>query len=116
MVTSDHSPKDIEEKRLEFDRAAFGTLGMESAFGILNQLYPMETSVEILSRGRSRFGLKEHALAEGEIADLTLFNPKGEQVLELEHLESTSKNSMFLGQQLHGRVYGVVVGEKTNLL
>ncbi|MDG1573019.1 dihydroorotase [Robiginitalea sp. M366] len=115
FVTSDHSPKDIEEKRLEFDRAAFGSLGLESAFGILSRIYPLELCVEILTRGRERFGLPAVALEEGQRANLTLFNPEGTRTLQEADLASTSKNSMYIGQELQGSVYGVVVGDKTQL-
>lgn len=115
MVTTDHSPMDIEEKRLEFDRAAFGTLGLESAFGLLNKLFGTDQAVEMLTRGRSRFGAPEVALREGERAVLSLFDPDAEYTLEESDLKSTSKNSMFLGTPLKGKAYGVIVGAKTNL-
>src|SRR5690606_24249475 len=38
MVTSDHNPMDVEHKKIEFDHAAYGTIGLESAFGALNTL------------------------------------------------------------------------------
>ncbi|SFR46155.1 dihydroorotase [Robiginitalea myxolifaciens] len=115
FACSDHSPLDIEEKRLEFDRAAFGSLGLESAFGALNKLLGAEESTAILCRGRKRYGLQEVQLNEGETANLTLFNPEPEFVLESESLESTSKNSMFQGATLKGKVYGVIRGAKSNL-
>ncbi len=45
FVTSDHTPIDIEEKRIEFDNAAYGTIGLENAFGVLNELFDTETAV-----------------------------------------------------------------------
>lgn len=115
FVTSDHNPMDIEEKRQEFDRAAYGTLGLESAFGMLNKLFGTHRAVELLCRGRNRFGAPEALLQEGERAVLTLFDPKPAYTLEKDHLGSASKNSMFLGEELQGKVYGVVVGSRTNL-
>ena len=115
FVCSDHSPMDIEEKRQEFDRAAFGSLGLESAFGVLNKLFGTEASVEMLTRGRERFGLPAVKLQEGERAVLSLFNPALEYTPEEKELLSTSKNSMYLGKTLLGKAYGVVVGTQTNL-
>ncbi|MBC2840657.1 dihydroorotase family protein [Robiginitalea sp. SC105] len=115
FVTTDHSPIDIEEKRLEFDRAAFGTLGLESAFGILNRLFGTDQAVALLTKGRGRFGIPQPGLREGERALLTLFDPDLEYRLDESDLQSTSKNSMFLGAKLLGKAYGVVVGGKTNL-
>ncbi|EAR15735.1 MULTISPECIES: dihydroorotase [Robiginitalea] len=115
FVTTDHNPMDIEEKRQEFDRAAYGTLGLESAFGILNKLFGTDRAVDFLCRGRSRFGAPEVLMREGERAVLTLFDPQSTYTLEKDHLGSASKNSMFLGEELQGKAYGVVVGSRTNL-
>ena len=108
MVTSDHSPLDIEEKRIEFDHAAYGSLGLEHAFGVLNTLLGMEKTVEVLTRGRERFGITNPKLAEGSEANLSLFNPEADEVVDKSNLLSTSKNSMYLGEALKGRVYGVI--------
>lgn len=108
MVTTDHCPIDIEEKRVEFDHAAYGSLGLEHAFGVLNSLLGMETSVALLIKGRDRFGIPAPELTEGAEANLTLFNPDPEKTVAREDLLSTSKNSMYLGQTLKGTVYGVI--------
>lgn len=115
LVTSDHSPIDIEEKRKEFDNSANGSIGLESAFGALNQLLPFEETAELLSKGRERFGLKTPKLKEGEIACLTLFNPKGEYEFSKEHVLSRSKNSAFYGKTLKGTVYGSINNHKMEL-
>ncbi|BFP42948.1 dihydroorotase [Flavobacteriaceae bacterium GF1] len=115
FVTTDHTPLDIEEKRVEFDNAAYGTIGLESAFGALNSIFGMEKAVEILTRGRERFGLETPQMEKGSLANLSLFNPDGDIVFGNEHIHSTSKNSAFLGQQLKGHVYGVVNNGKINL-
>lgn len=109
MVTTDHSPMDIEEKRIEFDHAAYGSLGLEHAFGVLNTMFGMEKTVDLLTRGRNRFGIPSPKLAEGSEANLTLFNPDIEKIVGRDDLLSTSKNSMFLGEALTGQVYGVIL-------
>src|SRR5690606_34676579 len=75
FVTSDHVPIDIEHKRLEFDNALDGTLGLESAFGALNSLFGAEESVALLTKGRVRFTLEAAAFKGGAKANLTLFDP-----------------------------------------
>ena len=115
FVTSDHCPMDVEQKRLEFDHAAFGATGLEEAFGILNQLFGAADSAEILSRGRERFGLQSPVIGEGERAVLTLFDPDAEYVLQEADLKSTSKNSMFLGVPMKGKALGIVVGAQNTL-
>ncbi len=115
FVTSDHIPVDVEGKRVEFDNAIDGTLGLETAFGSLNGLLGLEETIALLTKGRKRFNLNTPILKEGEKACLTLFNPDEEIHFALENILSTSKNSMFLGAQLKGKVYGVINNDKTSI-
>lgn len=108
FVTSDHIPLDSEEKIIEFDNAGYGTIGLESAFGIMNQLFDLETTIALLTKGRERYGLLSPQIAVGEKACLTLFNPETAYVFTKETILSTSKNSAFIGEKLKGKVYGVV--------
>ena len=108
FVTTDHTPLDIEEKNVEFDNAAYGTIGLESAFGILNQLFDVENTIALLTKGRERYGLKTPKLAEGEKVCLTLFNPEGSTVFQTENSNSTSQNNAFLGKEHKGKVYGII--------
>jgi dihydroorotase len=108
FVTTNHTPMDIEQKRTEFDNAAYGTIGLESAFGILNQIFGAEMAVALLTRGRERYGLVTPKIKEGEPACLSLFETESEYVQEKENLISTSKNSSFLGNTMKGSVYGTV--------
>jgi len=112
FVTTDHTPIDIEGKRVEFDNADYGTLGLESAFGILNQLYETETAIGLLTKGRERYGIASTRIQEGQIANLTLFDPKTSYTFTDNLTSSTSKNSMFFGEQLKGKVYGIVANNK----
>tara|TARA_R110000744_G_scaffold17326_3_gene47038 strand:- start:25 stop:1278 length:1254 start_codon:yes stop_codon:yes gene_type:complete len=108
FVTSDHRPMDIEHKRVEFDNASDGTIGLESAFGMLNQIFDLDTTISLLTKGRERYGLDTPVLKVGENAALTLFDPDEEYTFEEEDILSNSKNSCFLGSKLKGKVYGIV--------
>ncbi len=112
FVTSDHIPMNIENKRVEFDNAAYGTIGLESAFGALQSIFDMETSIGLLTKGRERYGIESQELKEGEKANITLFNPDYEYNFDTLDISSTSKNSMFLNKGLKGKVYGVILGNK----
>lgn len=112
FVTSDHTPIDIEEKRIEFDNAAYGTIGLENAFGVLNELFETETAVALLSKGRERFGLSPVTIRKGSLANLTLFDPKSEFIYTKKHCISTSKNSMFFGEKMKGKVYGIIANNQ----
>ncbi len=115
FVTSDHNPIDIEHKKVEFEHALFGTIGLETAFGTLLSIGTLEETVDLLTRGRTRFGLESAEIAEGSTADLTLFTPKGREKYTKEQIRSTSKNSIFLNAELLGKVYGIIVGDQWNL-
>lgn len=115
FVTSDHLPIDIEEKKVEFDHAAYGTIGLESAFGVLNQLFSTEETIEFLTKGRNRFGIAIPTFAEGEPACLSLFNPDEEFEFSTSHIFSTSKNSAFIGKKMKGIVYGSINNNKIEL-
>ena len=112
FVTTDHTPIDIEQKRIEFDNAAYGTIGLESGFGILNQLFDTETAIALLTKGRERYSIKTPRLMEGEKANLTLFGTDDKYTFEKRHILSTSKNSLFLGATLKGKVLGTISNNK----
>ncbi|MDD5149895.1 MAG: dihydroorotase [Flavobacterium sp.] len=107
MITSDHNPIDIEHKKMEFDLAKEGTIGLESAFGTLLTILPLEKVIEKLTSGKSTFGIETQNIAEGQKATVTFFNPEGKSVFIKENILSKSKNSAFLGVELKGKVYGI---------
>lgn len=107
IITSDHNPIDVENKKLEFDLAKDGTVGFESAFGALQTVLPLEVIIDKFTAGKTVFGLAETSITEGADASFTLFNPEGEWVFTKQDILSKSKNSAFLKQQLKGKAYGV---------
>lgn len=107
LITSDHNPIDIEHKKMEFDAAKNGTIGLESAFGALNSVLPLESTIAKLTNGRSIFALESYPVDEGEIANLSLFTPEGTWTFGKENILSKSKNSAFLGTTMKGKVYGI---------
>lgn len=108
MVTSDHNPLNIELKQVEFDHAAYGSIGLESAFGALNSLFGTEKTIEILTAGKKRFGCEVHPIEEGNQANLTLFLPEESYTFSEKDIHSTSLNSIFLGHTLKGKAQGII--------
>ncbi len=115
MVTSDHCPIDIENKKVVMHQAEYGTIGLESAFGALRTLFDIETIVQTFNNGKELFGIENQTIAVGSMADLTLFNPEGTTLFSEEAILSTSKNSLFTDTKLTGSVYGTIVKNKTTL-
>lgn len=112
MVTSDHNPLNIELKKVEFDHAAYGTIGLESAFGALNSLFTTAQTVEILTRGLELFGIKNESVSVGAKAQLSLFNPKINYRFSEGSIVSGSTNSIFLEQKLKGKPLGIIANNQ----
>ncbi|MFD1316669.1 dihydroorotase [Namhaeicola litoreus] len=115
MITSDHNPIDIENKKVEMENALYGTIGLESAFGSLCKILPLETLISALTeKPRSVFGVSSSKIAEGNSANLTLFNPESEYIFTSSNIRSSSKNSIFKNQKMKGSVYGII--NKNNIV
>lgn len=106
-VTSDHFPLTIEEKKVEFEQALYGSIGLESAFSALNAKVGMEKSISYLQRLKSIFGIKEHTISKGSEANFSLFQPEGSWTFKKENVYSSQINSALFGQKMKGRVYGI---------
>ena len=112
MVSSDHNPLDIELKKIEFDFAACGTIGLESAFGALNSIFTTKTAISILTKGKERFGIKTSPINIGSTLNITLFNPELKYDFSKKDIISKSKNTIFDTYPLKGKPYGIVSNGK----
>jgi dihydroorotase len=116
VIGSFHTPQDEESKRLPYEEAASGAVGLETMLPVLLRLYHAEElSLPILFRALSLrpaelLGLEAGRMAEGAPADLVLFDPDKPVVLDRFRLRSKSKNTPFDGARLQGRVLGTWVG------
>lgn len=112
VITSNHSPCDEESKKIEFNQADFGIIGLESAFGLIGAhlskyLTINEVIEKIAINPRKILDLDSAEIKEGEIANLTLFNPKKEWQLEKRDLASKSINTPFLGNSMKGKALAI---------
>lgn len=107
IITSDHNPIDIEHKKMEFDGAKNGSIGLESAFGALLTVLPVETIVAKLTYAKSIFSIESSEIAEGKPANVTIFSTDGEWIFTKDAILSKSKNSAFLGTKMKGKVIGI---------
>ena len=108
IITSDHNPIDIENKKVEFSNAKDGTIGLESLFGAVNSaLDPTDFIETITCKPRKIFNITIPKIEEGSQADITLFNPEGNHIFSLTDVLSTSKNSIFIDKKLKGKAYGI---------
>ena len=112
MVTSDHSPIDIENKKTDIDSALNGTIGLESFFGAMLTIFSLDETIKILTSGKKRFGIDDSIIEEGSKADLSLFTTNSDYTFSKSNILSKSKNSAFLGMKMSGFPVGIVVKEK----
>ena len=108
FVTSNHTPIDIEHKKVEFDHAMYGSIGLESFFGALNSILKTEKAIELLTKNKERFGIEPITIQEGEKACLSLFNPTITYQFTKKNITSTSKNAALLGSTLKGKSIGII--------
>jgi dihydroorotase len=106
-ITSDHNPLDIELKKLEFDLAKEGTIGLESAYGALATILPLEVIIDKLTASKEIFKINKVTIAVGNKADISMFTTNDNWTFGKEHLLSKSKNSAFFGQKMKGKVIGI---------
>ena len=112
LVTSDHTPIDVENKKTDIDNSKFGTIGLESFFGSLLTIFSLEKTIEILTRGKDIFKIEKTTLNEGSLAKLSLFTVTDEYEFSKENILSKSKNSAFLGLKMKGIPIGIINSEK----
>lgn len=115
VVSSDHSPQDIEAKEVEFDFAGFGMSGTETLYPALNLAFgdklSSERLIEILSiNPRNILGLSESRIEEGTKAVLTVYNPSQRWTYSKGKAHTRGVNSPFEGKELIGKVIGVING------
>ena len=116
-IATDHAPHALHEKQMEFERAAFGITGLETALGLaISKLHrekriPLTRVVELFTAGPARcFDLRGRgSLARGSIADVTIFDPKKKWTFEVAKSLSKSRNTPFDGWQLQGKVVATIV-------
>ncbi len=119
-ICSDHIPQDIENKQKEFDLASFGAGGIETAFSAactaLKDVLTVEEIIEKFTAGPRRIiSLPLLIIAEGEVANLTLFNTTDQWTVSTSDLKSKSKNNPFIGKTLSGKIKAVLNNDRAFL-
>lgn len=119
-ITSAHQPQDEECKKLEFDKADFGMIGLETCFAItntvLNDKTELETIISLLANNPRRVLGMDAAIREGAEADFTLFDPKKQWKFSAADIQSQSKNTPFVGTEFTGKALGIINKGKLHLV
>ncbi|HEY7955223.1 MAG TPA: dihydroorotase [Polyangia bacterium] len=115
-IATDHAPHAAQEKDVEFDQAAFGMIGLETALGLCMKLVDEKvlTLPELigkLTHSAARiFGLPAGTLERGAPADVAVIDPALSWRVDRDSLRSKSRNTPFHGWELRGRVVHTIVG------
>jgi dihydroorotase len=120
VIATDHAPHTIDEKEVEYAQAPFGIVGLETALGLsvtelVNRKYlTLNQLIEKFSINPRRIlSLSSINIQEGEKANLTLFDPEKEWVVDIQAFKSKSKNSPFHGRRLKGKAIGIINNGKS---
>jgi dihydroorotase len=116
VIATDHAPHHADEKMVEFDRAPFGIVGLETAVPIVfdrlvhTGRISIGRMIELLATNAARvLRLPGGSLVEGGPADITVLDPEARTTVEAARLRSRSKNTPFDGWQLRGGVAATIV-------
>jgi dihydroorotase len=117
VIATDHAPHHYDEKQVEFDRAPFGIVGLETAVPLSldrlvhSGLIPLSRLVELLSVNPARIlRVPGGALTPGAPADLTILAPDLRVRIDARAMRSKSTNTPFDGWELRGGVAATIVG------
>ncbi len=113
FIATNHVPQDEDAKNLEFPYADFGAIGLQTAFALTNlalqNVFSLSLLIEKWTIGaRKVLKIPIPKIEVGSNANLTIFEPNADFVLEKKDIRSISKNSPHIGEKLRGRVLGVV--------
>ena len=117
VITSDHTPQDEEHKKIEFNNAANGIIGLETAFGLLGKYILPEIELtklieKIAINPRKILQIRNINIEEGEKANITLFDPDKKWRFTKKDIKSKSINTPFIGEELKGKALAIYNNNK----
>ena len=119
IIATDHAPHDRVDKQVEFSKACFGIVGLETALPLTlkmvdEKVISLERAIDMLTfQPNQLFKLDKGSLGIGKAADITLFDEKMEYTIDPTQFRSRSKNSPYKGWKVRGKVLRTLVNGKT---
>ncbi len=108
-IATDHAPHNVNDKMLEFDRAPFGIIGLETAVGLIldrfvrTEIITLDRVVQLMSCNPARIlRIDRGTLSKGSWADVTVIDPELKWEVRSSEFLSRSRNTPFEGWNLHG--------------
>jgi dihydroorotase len=119
IIATDHAPHDRVDKQVEFSKACFGIVGLETALPLTlkmvdEKVISLERAIDMLTfQPNQLFNLDKGTLGIGKAADITLFDENMEYTIDPSQFRSRSKNSPYKGWKVRGKVLRTLVNGKT---
>jgi dihydroorotase len=119
IIATDHAPHDRVDKQVEFSKACFGIVGLETALPLTlkmvdEKVISLERAIDMLTFQPSQlFKLDKGTLGIGKAADITLFDEKNEYTIDPSQFKSRSKNSPYKDWKVRGKILRTIVNGKT---
>lgn len=116
VIATDHAPHTYEDKLGEYDYAAFGISGLETAISSLysklikNEIIMLKDLVVLMGINPAKIlDLEYEGIREGALADMIVFDPDNSWIVDKKKLKSKGKNTPLLGSKLNGKVVLTIV-------
>jgi len=119
IIATDHAPHDKVDKQVEFSKACFGIVGLETALPLTlkmvdEKVISLEKAIDMLTfQPNQLFRLDKGTLGVGKVADITIFNEKMQYTIDPSQFRSRSKNSPYEGWKVRGKILRTLVNGKT---
>ncbi|MDF2595084.1 MAG: dihydroorotase [Clostridia bacterium] len=119
VIATDHAPHHYDEKNVEFDKAPFGVVGLETSFAIsythlveAGILTPLELIDKMSTKPAEILGIDKGSIEEGKAADITIIDTKASYKVDPKAFVSKGKNTPFTGMSVTGEVVYTLVSGK----
>jgi dihydroorotase len=119
VIATDHAPHHSDDKNCEYDKAAFGIVGLETSVALsitslieTEVLTPLSLIEKMSTNPAKILGIDKGTLQVGKIADITIIDPETSYKVDINEFESKGKNTPFDGYQVKGKpIYTIVAGQ-----
>ncbi len=115
LIASDHAPHSMIEKDVEFDRAAFGIVGLETSLSlslklVSDGLLTLEELIQKMAKQPAKIIGINNDIKKGNIADFTIIDLEDAYEINSKTFKSKSKNTPFSGRKVKGSAFATIVG------
>ncbi len=123
IIATDHAPHGVDEKNCEYEKAAFGIVGLETAFSLGNTVLveggylSIDKLIEKMTVNPAKLlGIDKGSIEVGKYADITIIDAKCQHEIDSSKFASKGKNTPFNGYRVKGKIICTLVGGEVKVL